>query len=97
MMNVSGYRFFSTRRNSVTLHCFIHTSVSDAILSDCPSAAICHRATTWNGILAERFNLYCHTTTICTVGQHHKIEGITFGAALIDKKDTVVFERHLKH
>ena len=64
MMNVSGYRFFSTRRNSVTLHCFIHISVSDAILSDCPSAAICHMATTGNRMSMGRFSLYCHTTNI---------------------------------
>ena len=32
---------FSTRRNSVTHLCFICTSMSDTMLSDCPSAAIC--------------------------------------------------------
>jgi len=36
----------------------IHTSMSNAILSDSPSAAICYMATEWNGILAGRFNLY---------------------------------------
>ena len=39
-------------------------SMSDAILSDCPSAAICHMARKCNGILAGRFNPYCHTTNI---------------------------------
>ena len=37
-----------------------HTFMSDAILSDCPSAAIYHTATACNGILVGRFNLYCH-------------------------------------
>ena len=44
--------------------CFIHTSMSDTILSDCPSA-ICRIATKRNGILVGRFNLYCHATNIC--------------------------------
>ena len=34
------------------------------ILSEFPSAAICHTATTWNGISVGRFNLYCRTNTI---------------------------------
>ena len=42
---------FSTWRNSATPLCFICTSISDAILSDCPCAAICNAATTCNGIL----------------------------------------------
>ena len=42
----------------------ICTSMSDAIVSDCPSAVICHMATTFNGILVGRFNFYCHTTNI---------------------------------
>jgi len=29
--------------------CFMHTSMSDGILSECPSAAICHTATGCNG------------------------------------------------
>lgn len=29
----------------------ISTSMSDATVSDCPSAATCHIATTWNGTL----------------------------------------------
>ena len=37
--------FFSAWRNSAPHLCFIHTSISDAILSSCPSAAICHTAT----------------------------------------------------
>jgi len=38
--------------------CSIRTSVSDTIVSDCPSAAISLTATTHNGILVGRFNLY---------------------------------------
>jgi len=54
---------FSTWRNSVTHLCFMHTSMSDTTLSDCPSAVIWHTATKCNGILVGRFNLYCHTNT----------------------------------
>ena len=57
--------YLFARRNSVAHLCFIHSSMSDAILSDCPCAAICHTATTCNGILAGGFHLYCHTTNIC--------------------------------
>jgi len=45
--------------------CFICTPTSDAILSGCPSAAICYTTTKCNGILVGRFNLYCHSTNIC--------------------------------
>ena len=55
---------FSACRNSVTHLCFICTSVSDTAVSDCPSAAICHTATTWNGILVGRFHLYCQWADI---------------------------------
>ena len=77
--------FFSAQRNSVTPLCFICTSMSDTILSDCPSAAICCIVTTCDRILAGRFSLCCYITNICLwlVGQRHKIGGITFGAALI--------------
>ena len=44
--------------------CFICTSTSDAILSDCPSAAICYMAATCNGMLVGRFSLYSHTSNI---------------------------------
>ena len=56
---------FSTWRNSVPHLCFIHTSTSDTILPDCPSAAICHIATKCNGILVGRDNLYYCATTVC--------------------------------
>ena len=62
---------------------FICTSTLGAVLSDCPSAAICHichTATKWNRILAGRFNLYCSTTDIASdvMGQLNEIGGITF-------------------
>jgi len=56
--------FFPAWRNSVTHFPSICTSTSNAILLDCLSAAICHTATTCNGILVGKFNLYCHTTNI---------------------------------
>ena len=65
LMNVSGAIFFPLWRNSVTHLGFVCTSMSDTALSECPSAAICHTATTCNGILVGRFNLYCHPTNIC--------------------------------
>ena len=49
--------------SSPHLH-FIHPFTSDAILSDCPSAAICHTTTTCSGILVGKFILCCHTTNI---------------------------------
>ena len=57
--------FYSTWRNWISSLCFILTPMSDTILSDCPSAAICHTATTFNRILVGKFNLYCHPTNIC--------------------------------
>ena len=82
LMNVTA--IFSTWKNSNTHLYSIHSSVLNAIVSDCLSAAICHAATTCNRILVGRFNLCCCTTNICsdTMGQHHKIGGITFTAAL---------------
>jgi len=64
LMNVNGCNF-SAWRNLITHLCFIRTSMSDTMLSECPSAAICHMATTRNRILLRRFSLYCHTTNIC--------------------------------
>ena len=51
-------------RNLVPQICFICTSMSYTILSNCPSAAICHTETKCSGILVRRFNPYCHTTNI---------------------------------
>ena len=56
--------FFSTWRSSIPCLWFICASMSDAILSECPSAAICCMATTCNGILVGRYNLYCYNTSI---------------------------------
>ena len=69
----AGAVFFSFRK-SVPHLCSIHTSMSDAIVSDCPSAAICHTATKWNGILVETFSLYCHTTNMPLTLQASKIK-----------------------
>ena len=51
-------------RNSIPHHCFIHASMSDTTVSDCPSASICHMATTCNGMWVGRFCLCCHITSI---------------------------------
>ena len=51
----------SSRRNSAPPLVSICTSVSDPILSDCPSAAS-HTATTQNGALLGSFSLYCHSS-----------------------------------
>ena len=65
--------------------CPILTSTSDAILTDCPSVAIHHitHSREWSIQIHGRYHLYCHippTSDSDTVGQHHKIGGITFGA-----------------
>ena len=57
---ISVGTIFSSWRNSVTLFCFIYPSMSHAVLSDCPSAAICHMATKCNGILVGCFSLFFH-------------------------------------
>ena len=54
----------SSWSNSVPPHCFMCTSVSDAIVADCPSAANCHVETMWNGILVGKFILFCQTTNV---------------------------------
>jgi len=63
--------------------CFICTYISDFVRM--PPAVICHTATKCNRIFVGRFNLFCLTTSLCLwcCGQHNKIEGITFKAALI--------------
>jgi len=65
LMYISGCHFFSAWKNSGPFLCFIRTSMSDAILSGCPSAAIFQTATTCDGILVGRFSFYCCTTNIC--------------------------------
>ena len=49
-MNVGGYKFFCIEEFAVPHLCFKCTSMLDTILSDCPSAAICHTATKYDGI-----------------------------------------------
>jgi len=72
---------FSTQRNSMTHLCFICASMSDAILSDCPSAAICPTATKCNGILVGRYSTAVPPmSTSDIMGHHYKIGGITFRA-----------------
>jgi len=67
-VSVSGCHCFCMKKHASTLLCFIHTSMSDTILSDCPSAAICHMTRKWKKMeckkTAGRFNLYCHSANI---------------------------------
>jgi len=56
--------FVPQKKHSMTHLCFIYTSMSDTILSDCPSAAIHHTATKCNGILSGRFIFYCYISNI---------------------------------
>jgi len=63
-MKVSECHFFSKWKNSMTPICLICTSMSGSILSDCPSAAICHTATKFNEILVGRLSVYCHPANI---------------------------------
>jgi len=76
---------FSSWGNSVTHLCFVCTSVSDTIFSDCPSAATCGMAAMCNRILARRFNFYCRINTLEVVDQHNQMGGITFWEAFIYK------------
>jgi len=61
-MNVNGCHFFFMEKFSFTPLLHPHFIVN-AILSDCPSAAICRMVTKWNGIFVGIFNLYCHIPT----------------------------------
>ena len=65
LMNVNGYNSFHMEEFNRT-PLLGKYSMLDAILSEFPSDAISHVATTCNiGILVGRFNLYGHTTNIC--------------------------------
>lgn len=81
-MNANG-RLFSARRHSIPHLCSARTSTSDAILSDLPSAAICHAATKRNGIPVESPTSTAVPPPSASdgAGRHHKTGGITFGAA----------------
>jgi hypothetical protein len=75
-------RISSAWRNSMAHLWFVRTSVSDAILPDCSSAAMCRTATK----LTNYWRKGSTSTVIApasasnVVDQHNKIEGITFGA-----------------
>ena len=75
----------STRRNSMPHFCFICTSMSDTILSDCPSAAVTQQQNVmeywWKGPVAATIPL---TSAYAIMGWHNKIGDITVGVALID-------------
>ena len=78
-------QFFSAQRNSVTHLCHKCPSISNAIQSDCPSAAICHMAATWN---RYRWEGSTSTATLWSsasdiVEQHSKIGGITSRAVFV--------------
>jgi len=83
-MNVNGGHF-STQKNSLTYLCFICTSMSDAVVSDCPSVAICHKVTTFNwnlGWKVQPLLPYHHQQPLKSCW-YNKIGGITFWAALL--------------
>ena len=83
LMNVSSCHFFPTWRNSLPPLYSICTSMSDTLLSDCPSAAICHIATTWHGNWWEGSTPTAipPTSVSDTVGQHNKAGGVTLAVA----------------
>ena len=56
--------------------------MSEGILLVCPSTAIYHTATTWNGILAGGQE----GSTSHMMGQHNKIGDITSGADLVHSR-----------
>jgi len=59
--------------------------MSDAILLDHPSTAICHMRTKFKGIFVGRFKFYCPTSNVVSDArdQQYQIGGITFGATLL--------------
>lgn len=84
-MNVGG-RHFSARRDSIPRLCFTRTSKSAAILSDLPSAAISHAATTPNGVLVEGPTCTAIPPPCApdSAERHRNAGGIPFGAALTE-------------
>ena len=62
--------------------------VSDAILSDRPSAVICQKATYWWD--GSTTTVTIPTSSFDVVGQHNKIVGITFRAALVTAADRII-------
>ena len=79
--SISEYMLlFPHRGIQFALNCLICTSMSKAILSDCSSAAICHTATTCDGIFVGRFS---HHQYLPLTLWANIIRGITFGAAFL--------------
>ena len=68
--------------------------MSDTIVSECPSAAICHTATTCSGHWWEGSpsTVVPPAPASDAVGQHNKIGGITLAAALVEYS-----ELHLRY
>jgi hypothetical protein len=69
----------------VTHLCFVRTSILDAILSDCPSAAICRTITELKNYWREDSTSTAipPASAFDVVGQHNKIGGIIFGAPFV--------------
>ena len=81
-VNDNECHFFSIWKKSVTYLYFIHISLSDTILTDCSSAAICCKVTKHKGIAVES-STSVSATTSDVKGQHNKIGDATFGAAFV--------------
>ena len=74
----------SSWRNSVAYLCFTYTPMSDAILSDFPSAASCHMATNTEYWREGSTSIVTPpTSTSDVMGQHNKLGGITFRATFV--------------
>ena len=75
---------FSSRKNSITHLCSIPISMSDAVLSDCLSAVVCHTEQNVAGYWWEDSvsTVISPTFTYDLMGHCNKIGGITFGANL---------------
>jgi len=72
---------FSTWGNSIPPLCFLCTFLSHTILSDCPSAAICHTATCYGmGYLQEgsASTAIPPISASAIVSKHHKVGDSTF-------------------
>ena len=87
-MNDNKSNFFCAWRNSILPLCFIHTSMSDTILSDCSSAAISLHTTKCNRILVECSTSPAipQTSASDVVRQHKKTGSTTFRATLVHSK-----------
>ena len=82
--NASGWCFFCME-NLITHLCSTHTSLSDAIRSHCPSAAVRHTQQhaleyCWE---ASASNAIPPTSASAIMGQQNKTGGIVFGAAIL--------------